>query len=63
MTEEPARSERSPPTGLNLPREVRLLMESMEHATEAIERLEERTNTLVRLVDLLGRRVDRLEVK
>jgi hypothetical protein len=61
MAEEGARTDRTGAAPLDVPREVRILMERMEEAAEAIERLENRANTLVRLVDLLGRRVDRLE--
>lgn len=39
------------------------VLERMEKLDEAVERLENRTNTLVRLLDLMTRRVDRLEAQ
>ncbi len=49
------------PDGQSPRAELRALSESLEEALQAIEVLEERTNTLVRLLDLMGRRLDRLE--
>jgi hypothetical protein len=43
------------------PAEFRELLEQMEHAHSAIEQLVNRTNTLVHLLDVLNKRVDRLE--
>ncbi len=40
---------------------LRELSERLEKACQTIEVLQERTNTLVRLLDMVGRRVDRLE--
>lgn len=41
--------------------EVMELREQMERANNAIETLVNRTNTLVHLLDILNKRVDRLE--
>ncbi len=41
--------------------DLRELVERLEKACQQIEILQERTNTLVRLLDLMGRRVDQLE--
>lgn len=41
--------------------ELRAMAERLEKACHTLEILQERTNTLVRLLDLMGRRVDRLE--
>lgn len=54
------------PTDTSAPRgegseELRVLAERLEKACHTIEILQERTNTLVRLLDLMGRRLDRLE--
>jgi chromosome segregation ATPase len=43
------------------PAEFQGLLEQMEHANNAIEQLVNRTNTLVHLLDVLNKRVDRLE--
>lgn len=40
---------------------VRELLERMDEVDQALEILRERTNTLTRLVGLLGQRLDRLE--
>ncbi len=45
----------------DLPAEVRELNERMDRAYQLIEILQERTNTLTRLLGLMGQRVDRLE--
>ncbi len=43
------------------PREFQALAEQLDRMVHAIESLENRTNTLVRLLDILNKRVDRLE--
>lgn len=43
------------------PAEFRELAEQVERAGHAIESLVNRTNTLVHLLDILSKRVDRLE--
>ena len=45
------------------PAEFRELVEQMERASNTIEILVNRTNTLVRLLGLLSQRVDRLEAR
>ncbi len=45
------------------PAKFRELVEQMERANNTIEILVNRTNTLVRLLDLLNQRVDRLEAR
>lgn len=42
---------------------VRELTERLDKAFDLIDTLRERTNTLTRLLDLVGRRLDRLERK
>jgi uncharacterized protein YukE len=43
------------------PAEFRELVDQMERASHEIESLINRTNTLVHLLDILNKRVDRLE--
>ena len=43
------------------PREFQALAEQLDRLVHAMESLENRTNTLVRLLDILNKRVDRLE--
>jgi hypothetical protein len=45
------------------PAEFRQLVEQMERALNLIESLTNRTNTLVHLLDILNKRVDRLEAR
>ncbi len=45
------------------PAQFRELVEQLERANHTIELLVNRTNTLVRLLDLLNQRVDRLEAR
>ena len=45
------------------PKEFRTLVEQMERAHNEIESLVNRTNTLVHLLDILNKRVDRLEAR
>ena len=45
------------------PREFQKLVDEVEHASNLIESLTNRTNTLVHLLDILNKRVDRLEAR
>ena len=45
------------------PAEFRQLADQMERAYNLIESLTNRTNTLVHLLDILSKRVDRLETR
>ena len=54
--------EAAPETRTTIDRaEFRELAEQVERASHAIESLVNRTNTLVHLLDILSKRVDRLE--
>jgi len=45
------------------PREFRQLADQVERANNLIESLTNRTNTLVHLLDILNKRIDRLEAR
>ncbi len=62
MTEGPGAKNTAGAAGVD-PREFRDLVEQVEHAQDAIESLVNRTNTLVHLLDILSKRVDRLEAQ
>lgn len=62
MAEESGRPKRLSPDAVD-PGEFRQLLEEMVEATTAIEKLVNRTNTLVHLLDTLNKRVDRLEAR
>ncbi len=63
----PHDEERAPPPRLGTLEEIRdqllVIMDRMERIDAALESLEGRANTLVRLLDLVGRRVDHLEAR
>ena len=61
MESEGTLPEAGPGTVLELRRQLRAVTERLDRSEQEIETLENRTNTLVRLLDLVGRRVDRLE--
>ena len=61
MESEGTPPEAGPGTVLELRRQLRAVTERLDRSEQEIETLENRTNTLVRLLDLVGRRVDRLE--
>jgi hypothetical protein len=50
-------------TGAVDPREFRQLVDQVERAHNLIESLTNRTNTVVHLLDVLNKRVDRLEAR
>jgi hypothetical protein len=53
---------RSGPVGVD-PAEFRQLVDQVERVHNLIESLTNRTNTLVHLLDILNKRVDRLEAR
>ncbi len=62
MSGEGGRDERAAGTGID-PAEFQELVEQMERAHNEIEAIVNRMNTLVHLLDILNKRVDRLESK
>lgn len=60
VAEEPEPSAEGAPRRVD-PDEFLALVERMEHVSNTVEILLERTNTLGRLLDVLNKRVDRLE--
>ena len=60
MEGEAARQEKPTPGTIDA-EQLRELLDQMERANLEIERLVNRTNTLVHLLDILNKRVDRLE--
>lgn len=64
LSDEPterAASSAEPATLAEVRHQMLVLLDKMEKVDQALELLEGRTNTIVRLLDLVGRRVDRLE--
>ena len=62
VREEVGPDKRSAPAAVD-PVEFRQLADQMERANNVIESLTNRTNTLVHLLDILNKRVDRLEAR
>ena len=62
MEEERRPSDRADPSTVD-PAEFRYLADQVERANNLIESLTNRTNTLVHLLDILNKRVDRLEAR